>query len=595
MFAKSYFIFVMTSVILIAGCGGGGSSSTTTPVKTQTTINLSGTAATGDAISGGTVEAVCAAGTVAPTTTDSVGSYTLDLTGATYPCLIRVSVPGTTNYLYSLAESGSTKANLTPLTHFLTDLLFGANASTVFANFNSIYAQKVTTANITSAKEKVVAALTALGIDVSAYDFMKASFTPATPNGQGDELDKKLDQLSSTLIAADKSLTELSTAINDAANSPQTIASITATAIGPSVKSLSGCPYVRGGGYFTFSHDGGSFQKWIVDLDSSVMTATLYGTANTFPIASLVESGEVVPCAFTITKSDSVITAYFSKSGIFAWKQRMNLTGGYFFGMGVPVQTKSDLKNSNFLGTYPMLGYVSTQYLGQKYQAALPMEISIDASGNVKSASCTLTNGAPVCEALADVSSDADKFDCGSNSLGVITCASKDGAISAKVFAFVSQQEPTVFMLMSGTVSGATYSALVVGTKSRILKLPSVGVTQTTSTGWYFSRSVQANPYTSWNFTSGESSVGASTTVASVSNANGSFTTGNGLVWFLNLPLNGQYWVPTVVNTTYPLGSTPMLTLTSGGGWQMRVKGRPSATSFDDFTGIEFYISKPRI
>ena len=589
MFAKSNFIFVMTTVMLIAGCGGGGSSGSTT------TVNLSGTAATGAAISGGAVEAVCAAGTIAPTTTDSVGSYTLDLTGATYPCLIRVSVPGTTSYLYSLAESGSTKANLTPLTHLLTDLLFGANAATVYANFTTTYSQLVTTANITSAKDKVVAALTALGIDVSAYDFMKANFVPATTTGQGDELDKKLDQLSSTLIAADKSLAELSTAINNAANSPQTIASITATAIGPSVKSLSGCPYVRGGGYFTFSHDGSSFQKWIVDLDSSVMTATLYGTANTYAVAPLVESGVNVPCAFTITKPDSTITAYFSKSGIFAWKQRMNSNGSYYFGMGVPVQTKSDLRNSNFVGSYPMLGYMSMQYLGQNYQAALPLEIAIDSSGNMKSASCSLTNGAPVCEALANVSSDTDKFDCGNNSLGAITCTSKDGLISAKVFAFVSQQEPTVFMLMSGTVSGATYSALVVGTKSRTLKLPSVGTTQSTSGAWYFARGVQSNPNNSWTFTSGESVTGNSTTVTSVSTANGSYTTGNGLVWFMNLPLNGEYWIPTVTNTTFSNGSPPMLTLISGGGWQMRVMGKPTVTSFNDFNGVEFFITKPKL
>jgi hypothetical protein len=588
------FIF-LTFAFLIAGCGGGGSSEISNKTSTPTAVSLSGTAATGAAISGGTVEAVCAAGTIAPTTTDTSGSYTLDLTGATYPCVIRVSIPGTTNYLYSLAESGTTKANLTPLTHFLTDLLFGANASTVYANFSSTYSQMVTAANITKAKDKVVSALTALGIDVSSYDFLKESFTPETANGQGDALDQKLDQLSTALIAADKSLTELSTAINNAANSPQTIATITASAIGPSVKSLSGCPYVRGGGYFTFSHDGSSFQKWIVDLDSNIMTATLFGTSNTYAVAPLSELNVVVPCAFTITKPDSVITAYFSKSGIFAWKQRMNNTGGHYFGIGVPVQTKSDLKNSNFVGTYPMLAYMSMDYFGVKNQGSLPMEISIDSSGNLKSATCSLINGAPVCDALTDTPDDKDNFNCGENTQGIINCTSVDGTASAKVFAFVSQQEPTVFMLMSGQHLGATYSSLVIGTKSRKLKLPTVGSTKSTSSSWYFARRAQTNPNTSWTFASGDSSIGASTTVSSVSTANGSYTSASGLVWYMNMPLEGEYWVPTVTNSTYPSGSQPMLTLTSGGGWQMRVMGQSSVSSFDDFNGVEFFISKPKL
>lgn len=578
----------LLSFLVACGGGGGGSAVDGASTPVNPTSSLSGIAATGAAISGGSVSAVCAGGTVPSTTTDSVGGYSLDTSSATLPCIVRVSVPGTTNFLYSIAESGATKANLTPLTNFLSDLLFGANSATVFANFGSTYAQSVTTVGITTAQQKVVSALNALGIDVSNYEILKAAFTPATDGSEGDELDKKLDQLTTTLLAADKTLTELSTAINNASNSPQTISAITATAIGPAAKSLSGCPYVRGGGYWTFSHDGSSFSRWTIDL--SAMTATLYGTANTFPVAALTESGSTVPCAFTITRTDSVVTAYFSKSGIFAWKQRMN-SGSHYFGLGVPVQASTELTNSNFAGTYPLLGYLAYQNGAAKYQSALPMQLQVDSSGNIKTAMCSLTNGAPVCGALS--SSSGDNMTCGANSQGIINCTSADGNTTAKVFAFVSQQEPTVFMLMSGNVSGLQYSALVVGTKSRILKLPSVGATQSSSTGWYFARSAQANPNTSWTFNSGETSSGATTTVTSVSTANGSYTTGNGRVWFINLPLDGEYWVPTVTNANYPSGSNQMLTLTSNGGWQMRVTGRSSETTFNNFNGIEFYIRKP--
>ena len=150
-------------------------------------------------------------------------------------------------------------------------------------------------------------------------------------------------------------------------------------------------------------------------------------------------------------------------------------------------------------------------------------------------------------------------------------------------------------MLMTGNISGAAYSALVVGTKGKLLKLPAVGTTASSSTGWYVSRAPQANPNTSWTFSSGETTTGSSTTVTGASTANGSYTTGNGLVWYLNLPIDGEYWVPTITNTSFTTGSNQMLSIVSNGGWQMRVMGRPSATSFNNFNGVEFYIRRPQI
>lgn len=577
-------ILVVVGVLSACGGGGGGGGGTITTPSTS----LGGVAATGASISGGTVDAVCASGTVQSTTTDASGNYSLDTTHAQLPCVIKVSVPGTSKNLYSLAESGATTANVTPLTHLLSDLLFGADSATVFANFGSTYAQTITTTNIAAAKTKVVSTLAALGIDVSTLDPLKDSFTPTTATGSGDATDQKLDQLATALVAANKSLTDISTALN--ANNTQTISSIISTTVGSSAKSLNGCPYVRGGNYWTFNYNGASFNEWTIDL--TAMTATLYGTSNTYPVAQLTANGANVPCAFTITMTDSVVTAYFSKSAVFSWKQQMNVGGGWYFGLGVPVQTQTDLKSADYVGTYPMLGYLAYQSGGSNYQSALPMEIAIDSSGNVKSASCSLTNGAPVCAALSS-SSNTSALTCGTISTGYISCASADNSVSAKVFGLVSQQQPTVFMLMSGTVNGSAYTALVVGTKSNTLKLPAVGATLSTSTAWYFSRNAQANPNTSWTFSSGDSATGASTTVSSVSTANGSYTMSNGLVWYLNLPIDGEVWTPTVTNSNFTSGSSQMLSLSTNGGWSMRVTGLPTATTFNNFNGLDFFITKP--
>jgi len=89
-------LLILASISLV-GCGGGGGSGGSGTSTTSSTINaaISGTAATGAAIAGGTVDFVCANGATGTTTTADDGTYTMNLTGVTLPCAVKVTVPST--------------------------------------------------------------------------------------------------------------------------------------------------------------------------------------------------------------------------------------------------------------------------------------------------------------------------------------------------------------------------------------------------------------------------------------------------------------------------------------------------------------------
>ena len=579
-------------LVLLNACGGGGGGGGGVGASggASVTSMISGIGATGAAIAGGTVTAKCVAGTITPTTTDSNGNYVLTLSNATLPCMVQITVPGTGQNYYSIVENGATTANVTPLTHLISDSLFGASSTTVWANFTTTYAQMITVANIATAQTKIQTALTSMGIDITQFDALKSSFTPATSSTSGSALDQKLDQLSSTLTAANTSLSTLSTAITSA--NTATVAAATASTLGPASTQLGSCPYVRGGNYWTFLYNGSTQSEWTINLSS--MTASVYGSVTSYTVSQLSSGGSVIPCAFTITipasggNLASVITAYFSKSSIFAWKQAFS-NNTYLFGLGVPVQSTESLKSSHYAGTYPMLGYATYGVSPNYFQSSMPMQMAIDASGNITTASCALSNGTPTCGSLT--AGGSSKLNCGTPNQGMVTCT--DGTTTVKTFAITTQQQPTIFMLMSGTISGLSYSALIIGTKSRTVTLPAVGDTQNSSTSWYLARVAQANPNSSWFFVTGDTTTGAGTTVTSVDTTSTSYTAADGLTFYGNTPANGFYWVPSVTNSTFPSGSHKMLGMISNGGWSMRATGLPSATTFDNFNGVEFFIRKP--
>ena len=579
------------AAISLFGCGGGGGGASSNTPSSAINAAISGTAATGAAIAGGTVDFVCANGATGTTVTADDGTYTMNLTAVTLPCAVKVTVPTTQQKIYSIVESGATTANVTPLSHILSTVIFGADPDTVFANF-STYASLVTTDNIAAAHTKVKAALASIGIDVTNYDLLKTSFTATNGSTSGDALDQKLDQVVHTLALAEKSLTQIGTAL--AAANTNTVTSVTATAVGPAASALDDCPYVRGGKYWTFLYDGGTMSggdnvtKWNIDISASPMTANVVGSNTNYLVQKLTSGGNVVKCAFTITMPTSVITSYFSKTGVFAWKQVFS-NNTVTFGMGVPVQSTLNLNNPAFAGNYPAITYASVFSGGQYLKDGGPSYFNVDSSGNLKFASCSTSGASPTC-GTPSASNTSTNSTCTTNTDGLITCTSADGNSTVKAFAMVNQQRPSLFLIQSGTISGASYTGITIATKAITLKLPTLGVIQDTSTAWYFYRAPKNNANTAWNFYSGDTISGAATTVTSLNTVDSFYTTSSGISYYLNKPTDGMYWTPNVTNLSFPNGSGKSISLSTGGGWTIRAASMPTSTVYD---GFDIFISKP--
>ncbi|TPW13872.1 MAG: hypothetical protein FD130_1493, partial [Halothiobacillaceae bacterium] len=176
-------------VVALSGCGGGSSSDNN---GSSTSLTVSGTAATGAALSG-TVTAVGANSAQATTPIGTGGAYTLNVDGLTFPLLIKAD-DGVGTVLYSWADASGDIANITPLTTLalvLTDL--SDNLTEVFANWATASSQ-LTAATLQSAQAKVNANLqsqfTAEGVEASSYDFLTTAFS-----ADGSGIDGVLDGL----------------------------------------------------------------------------------------------------------------------------------------------------------------------------------------------------------------------------------------------------------------------------------------------------------------------------------------------------------------------------------------------------------------
>lgn len=181
---------ITAAVATLTACGGGGSDTVVAPV-------ITGVAATGLAISGGSVSLKCVAGTAAAVSTNTDGSYSVPATGLTLPCVARVDY-GTAQKLHTLV-SALGNANITPVTDLVLANLVKGTAASAFDNFDAATVKTYDTAQVSAAVGGVKTYLTSLGVDTSklAVDPIGTKLVAATtalPLG-GDDTDRVLDQL----------------------------------------------------------------------------------------------------------------------------------------------------------------------------------------------------------------------------------------------------------------------------------------------------------------------------------------------------------------------------------------------------------------
>ncbi|GAB7546146.1 hypothetical protein [Cupriavidus sp. 8B] len=263
---------VAVAAATLTACGGGGDDSATTGAATTTTpttptTKISGTAATGAALAGATVQAKCATGS-GTATTAADGTFTIDIPNAVRPCVLSVQVPNGP-VMHSVVDAGSgtaAVANITPLTELVTAAIAGGNTADFFNTFDAAAQGKLTSVGVTSAVSSVALSLSGV-VDLGGANPLSDTLVAANGSTAGNAMDKAIDKLGAALTASGTTLEDLSTAVaaNPGGNSTGPIQTI----LQPSAAS---CASFRSGKYFSVNTAENVIE--VVTVDAAKLTVT---------------------------------------------------------------------------------------------------------------------------------------------------------------------------------------------------------------------------------------------------------------------------------------------------------------------------------
>jgi hypothetical protein len=293
------FASLTIAVLLISACGDD-SASPTGP------ITVTGTAATGMAITNGNVEIRCLAGS-ASATTAADGTYSIELAeDAELPCLLRVTLPDG-SMLHSVLAVDSTVANITTVTELVVTRLAGGSAADYFDGFDSAAAARLAEDDfnfglIQGAVDAVVAILGDAGVDFGpkiVNSVLTGTLVAAHDGQPGNAYDDQLDVLSQKLVASGTTLATLADEIvrsipNDSAGLSDVASLPASLLLSPAAPN---CTALRSGSYrllvlaasagadvptevaninaasLTLTRADGSVEQWIASGDCTYTTA----------------------------------------------------------------------------------------------------------------------------------------------------------------------------------------------------------------------------------------------------------------------------------------------------------------------------------
>ncbi|MEY4748750.1 MAG: hypothetical protein RIQ60_964 [Pseudomonadota bacterium] len=456
------------TALLIASCGGGGGGSSSG--NSSTSLTVQGTAATGAAINGGTVDVKCASGT-GTATTSATGAYTVSVLNGSLPCMVKVT-PATGPALYSVAlGTGSTATvNVTPITQLVLASL-GQDPATLYGSFTS---SSITSSSLDAAKTKAIAVLTSNGVDTSALpDPLTGTLVAANGSTTGSPYDLALDALAAKLVNG-VTLTTLATTLvqQNSATPGNTVAPPAELALQPAAAS---CASARSGTYRSITPkvgDAGAIGDNATELDVVDMTALTVvakGGANGITLVPVAND----PCRFTIAQA-GVTTGgevVFSPAGVVV--SRGPTAGGSLLGIGFPEQT---IALADLAGTWNTLGFSHVDTPSTNYQAQAA-RATIDSNGNITAAN--FCAGA-VTTACVDVPLTTRTMKLTVNPAGGFTRTSTDPANAANNWSdrFFAYRSGSGDMMLVNVDGGGNIN---VSTRDRTLGQPAVG---TFSRGW---------------------------------------------------------------------------------------------------------------
>ena len=542
------------ALLALAACGGGGGGG-----SSSADLTLSGVAATGAAISGGTVEVKCKTGT-GTATTNSDGSYTVTITSGVGPCILKAVDPITNTTLYSFVEAGSTSANINPVTQLVVANVLSDDPANSFTAFSDAVSSKITSTNIASGVTTVSAATATLGTDgdMSGVDFMKGKMTAATGDTAGDSTDKKIDALMAALAASDKKISDLTAQLKSATTSNDAATKMN-TLVGNAKYSLANCPYARSGDIWAINFSGAAPVSYNADFNNMVLKKLSNNITSAINFKRD-GSNNAIPCAFTSTIGGVATEFRVSEGGIGAWTQASD------FGLVVPAQKTKLLTDFSVAGTFPTLAFIREKTLG--YRAALPMRFDIDSNGDMNSYSCDMTKTKPDCLTSVN-SSSADPTSCVPQSNGTFDCSSTAG-LSATGILYITGSQATMFMSITNMSVGIyRFGGLMIMSKAAKMSLPKVGATSVADSAWYTGVNTGGNIVVSGGT--------SASTVETVDSANNTYTTSSAgttttYTRYLDTPTNGFLFSKST--------GIQGVTMGTSSGWSVAmIKG--SGTEFD--------------
>jgi len=195
---------IAAAVATLTACGGGGGSSTNANGSLVT-----GVAATGLAIDHGQVTLSCTSGSTNPVTTAMDGTFSVDVSSVSLPCVARVDYTDTTgrHKLHSLVRTAG-HVNITPVTDMVVASL---SATGVAADVDANEVESYTDARISTATRQVETHLESKGISTAnlPIDVIGTKFEAAHGSNHGDAHDSVLDEIKGTLETSQQTLEEV--------------------------------------------------------------------------------------------------------------------------------------------------------------------------------------------------------------------------------------------------------------------------------------------------------------------------------------------------------------------------------------------------
>lgn len=367
----------LVAAVALAACGGGSDS----PAE-QTSITISGTAAKGAALAGATVSVKCAAGTgtVPTATTASSGAYSITITGASLPCVLKVvGTDGSTfhSLVRGSGKTGNFAVNITPLTEMIVAHVAAAAPTAFYSGFGS--STTVPAAKVTEAIAYVAAALAPL------------TSLPGDPIADalvvGNPHDQKIDAAMSGLLNAGVALAQAIDAILANPAAPDVVAA-------PLRVRATSCAALKSGKYRLINpyETDLAWKYHVVDINAAALTVTTFDGA----VVPVTANGE---CKFTIDGADETNTVMVSPAGVLVvYGQSKVNAASRWASVGLPEQA---LPVAEFAGTWnlidwdPNSGNAIAGYVGAANQATFDSTGQVTASSQCSGLTPCTTNSGP--------------------------------------------------------------------------------------------------------------------------------------------------------------------------------------------------------